>query len=376
MGKLFSNTYRPIRFTEMAGNTLGQKALQKRANEDKFPEVMLFTGLTGTGKTTSALIVAATIQCEDKQTDAKGNVYPCYECDSCKSILNNMYGRDTMFRNCSGMGKQQVLDLQEELMISPMFDLHKIVILDEAQNLVSKAAKSATLTLLEHIPKNVYVILCTMERWSLPKEMIDRCQEFKFKPIEEEDLALYLKEILEKEGLWDTLPDSFFEGDTELNLEPVIQLISKGANGSARSAIQMLERCVEGDLYTSKVVMEELGLFSDSASTKLMLKLLERDIPALSQLNKTEMSSFFHMSYSGLIKAYTLALTKQIDGHTVIPKYIAELVHHPGLKDMLQIFTDIELVGYMKPKVLIAKILLDYYSRIPVVKATRKIIQG
>lgn len=371
---MYTLEYRPRKFSEMRGVSAGIQSLQDCANKDSFPQVMFLLGKTGTGKTTTAMIVASIINCENPQKDSEGNLEPCGECASCKNIHSSSFSRDTIFKDCSGMGKQDVLDLKETISVAPLQDKNIVVIMDEAQNLASKQAKGATLTLFESLPKGVYFILCSMEGWNIPDAMKQRGQVFNFKEYDEQTISLYLKEIMEKIEVWETIPDSFFEEDVERNLPPVIQLIASASGGSMRSAVQMLQRVLDTKLYTSFEVSEELQLFSDAGSAKLLRRIMDGEVSAINQLMNEDITSFFNKSYVGLLRAFSIYLNVEGTDARYAPKFIQELVYHPRLREMLELFTEVAMSGYIKHNVLIAKFLLQFAREAtPKRKVTKRI---
>lgn len=282
----FSIKHRPRSFEELYGQDGIRKDLIKRAQTKNWPRAMLLKGQFGTGKTTSAHIIAMHIQCT--KPTAQGQ--PCGECSSCKSILNERFDRDTEMLDGGTMGlKENLIKLVESVNIRPMYDKNRVFIIEEADQLTA-AAFSTLLKILEAPQDGIYFILLSMTTNGVPAAVQSRCQAFNFKAIPMKDTMLAMKSILEKESIWDSpeLPDVFkMQG---------LAAIAGSSKGSLREAMQLLERCLVGKYYTPEEIHDNLGIVDEAATYKILDGLLDytKDETIWSSLYKSDAGELYN----------------------------------------------------------------------------------
>lgn len=260
--------YRPFSLNDIIGLENILPDLKNRSKDIRFPQVSLYEGPSGTGKTTIARIIAGLINCKNpkEEKDKNGNIFksPCGECASCKTIKEERFRRDTYFLDASEMGIEAVRKISNLVDFGTLFDKNRIIIIDEAQEL-SKAGKGATLHLLEKIRRNVYFFLCTMNINAFDDAVKSRTQTYKFKPIKAILIAEYLFSILVKENLTDKVPEEF--------ISTGLHIISNGAKGNVRQSLQLLERCIESEYFSEEQIIKNLGL--KPLQTKVISQLLK-----------------------------------------------------------------------------------------------------
>jgi len=237
-----------------------------RALKKDWSTAMLLSGPSGTGKTTSAYLIAMSINCLKPLSD--GN--PCLTCPSCRSILDETFTRDTKrLRSDSTGGKGEVQDFFMEVDSRPLYDKKKVYIIEESDQL-STAAKNSLHTILESPREHLHFILISMVANGIPASIKGRCQTFTFNRLNIADTMLILKNILEKNNLWSdpSVPKEFkFEG---------LKLIASCSMGSAREAIQNLEKCIVGNFFTLDKIKENIEKVSIEQHTEnLILSLLK-----------------------------------------------------------------------------------------------------
>jgi DNA polymerase III subunit gamma/tau len=310
---------RPRLLKDVFGQDAIIKELITRQTKYNWPQAILLKGPTGTGKTTIAQIIAMAINC--LASDTEGN--PCGKCSSCQSILNESFSRDTQRLDGSQSGKDDVVDITSGINIAPMYDMNTIIIIEESDQLSAKA-KSALLKVLEKPKHNVYFILLSMVSTGLPMEIQSRCQVYNLKPFTTSDIMYALKDILEKEHLWesDTLPKSFkLEG---------LKAIAESSQGSLRAAVQGLEKCLIGEYWTPESIQQNVGAINEKQAFNLLELLANGDPTFFDVFEEVDFLSIFDYTYNMLSGTY-YALCPNI-------RYF----------DLLQVFDDIASQPFLR----------------------------
>ena len=226
--------YRPSFLSEMVGQKEIRKIISNSIKNNTISHAYLFSGPRGTGKTTTAKIMAKMVNCEHLVDDL-----PCNECDSCKSI---MAGADVIeIDAASNNGVDEIRDLREKASLVPSTCKYKVYIIDEVHMLTNQAF-NALLKTLEEPPKHVIFILATTEYYKIPLTITSRCQKFQFNKIEVVDIVAKLREIADKENINIT--------DDALNE------IAKISDGGMRDSINFLDQLrsfTQGNITISDV---------------------------------------------------------------------------------------------------------------------------
>jgi len=222
----FKNVYRPRSFDYLVGQPGVKTFFRNSLVNNNVPHVMLFEGSKGTGKTTTARIVAMCLNCEN--TDKNRPRYePCLMCNSCRSILDDNNPDFQEMNVADKTGVNDMRALAESFSFTPMYLENKVFILDEAHQL-SKAAQNKLLKDLEDTPEDVYIIFCTTDSSSLLPTLIDRCYTFRFSHLTTTELLSILDSIIAIEGV-----------DIASEIK---ELLVNLAEGSARSLLVNLHK--------------------------------------------------------------------------------------------------------------------------------------
>lgn len=246
MSKALSLKYRPSKFSDLIGQDSISQTLSLALDLNKVSHAYLFSGLRGSGKTSSARIFARALQCEKFPTSV-----PCGECDSCKSSLNNTHMDIIEMDAASSRSIDDIKDLIEQIQYKPAYSRFKIFIIDEV-HMLTKEAFNALLKTLEEPPEYVKFILATTDPLKLPPTILSRTQHFRFKKIPQNSIATHLKRILGLEGVK-------FEDDA-------IDLLSRNCGGSLRDALTLLEQSIifSKENITLESVSNMLGALNPS----------------------------------------------------------------------------------------------------------------
>lgn len=346
----WSIKYRPQTLDDVFGQPVAVKALKQCTKEHKFPGNILIRGPFGTGKTTLAHIIAATIQCQNPNPDGS----PCGHCKSCQDILSENFSRNTEVLDGSQLGqKDSIVQLSETLSMPALYDNSRVIIIEEADQL-SPAAKVAMLKILErpldpNPKKRVYFILLSMIKNGIPAAIKSRCQTYDLKPVSIKDTMYALKAILEKERLWNdaSIPQEFkLQG---------LGLIATMSKGSLREAVQNMELCVRAKLFDPKEITESFGTVNELATYQILNGLLtyskDEDLfRSISEADPEELRSYILKVLSSVIlyKKTGYAGSEYIE-NTV------KMASMPGVDSLFRLFTTSPLL--QKPITLQSDIL-------------------
>ncbi len=246
--------YRPQRFDEVIGQDHVTETLVREVIEAKVAHAYLFTGPRGTGKTTSARLLAKSINCPNRVDDGE----PCNECPSCEGITS---GSSIDVIELDAASHNKVEDIREIRVnvgtVAAAAGAKRVYILDEA-HMLSRAAGNALLKTLEEPPEHVVFVLATTEPYKLLDTIRSRTQRFDFHPVGSETLITYLASIAEREGF------SFDRG--------ALGSIASHAGGSVRDAMSLLEQvaALGGGEVTIAGVSRALGVADADSYGRLL----------------------------------------------------------------------------------------------------------
>ena len=189
--------YRPQSFSEVIGQNHIKITLQHEIERNEIGHAYLFCGPRGLGKTTSARLLAKSINCENRQD---GESEPCNKCSSCLDIMANRSVDIIEIDAASNTGVDNVREnIIESSRFTPTRSKYKVFIIDEV-HMLSTSAFNALLKILEEPPHHVLFILCTTEVYKLPLTIISRCQRFDFKKVSSDNLFKRLEHIIKAEN--------------------------------------------------------------------------------------------------------------------------------------------------------------------------------
>ena len=321
---------RPQTLDELYGLENIKRYFYERARTEDWPKAVLLRGQFGNGKTTTAKILAAMMVAQEK--DRKGN--PMWTCPSTKAILEERYDRDVILIDGGQSGKADVVDtIREFIATPPMFDKRKVVIIEEVQEL-STAARNSLLKTLEHPKEKIHFILLSME-YGGASGFASRCVPFNFKKQSTKEIMLFLKAMMESEGLWDdeNIPQEFkFQG---------LGTIAQTSGGSLRQALQVLELCISGQYFTAQEIEDNLGFMSEATIIQLLMQLLEADDSVWAGLTKYDPFEFFAIAFKIVSDAQMFALSGFLadESNQFFVQNTKMVANHPGLPKLIETLT-------------------------------------
>ncbi|WQW47378.1 DNA polymerase III subunit gamma/tau [Helicobacter pylori] len=251
--------YRPKHFSELIGQESVAKTLSLALDNQRLANAYLFSGLRGSGKTSSSRIFARALMCE---TGPKA--VPCDTCIQCQSTLNNHHIDIIEMDGASNRGIDDVRNLIEQTRYKPSFGRYKIFIIDEVHMFTTEAF-NALLKTLEEPPSHVKFLLATTDALKLPATILSRTQHFRFKKIPENSVISHLKTILEKE---------------QVSYETsALEKLAHSGQGSLRDTITLLEQAINycDNAITESKVAEMLGAIDRSVLEDFFQSLINQD---------------------------------------------------------------------------------------------------
>lgn len=234
--------YRPTSFSDLIGQESVSQTLSSALDHSRISHAYLFSGLRGSGKTSSARIFSRALQCEKGPTSS-----PCGECDNCKSALENRHLDIIEMDAASSRKIDDIRDLIEHTKYRPSYGRYKIFIIDEV-HMLTKEAFNALLKTLEEPPEYVKFILATTDPLKLPATILSRTQHFRFKKIPNKAVIAHIATILDKEGV---------------TYEPqALEIIARSGSGSLRDTLTITDQAINfcNKHITTTRVTEMLGV--------------------------------------------------------------------------------------------------------------------
>lgn len=253
--------YRPSTFNSVVGQSHITITLKNAIKSNHLAQAFLFCGPRGVGKTTSARILAKTINC----FNVDANTEPCNVCESCVSFNEGRSLNILELDAASNNSVDDIRNLVDQVRFVPQIGKYKVFIIDEV-HMLSNQAFNAFLKTLEEPPPHAIFILATTEKHKIIPTILSRCQIFDFNRIKVEDMAIHLAEIAQKENIT-------YENDG-------LHVIAQKADGALRDALSMFDQIVTfaGNHISYKSVIENLNILDYDYYFKLTDYLLVGDV--------------------------------------------------------------------------------------------------
>lgn len=262
--QVLARKYRPQNFSQLVGQPALVQTLTNEIKNNKIHHAFILTGIRGIGKTTTARLIAKSLNCLNKK---ENEIDACGECEHCKSIANSCDQDVIEFDAASHTGVDDIRQIIESTAYGPINSKYKIFIIDEV-HMLSKSAFNALLKTLEEPPSYVKFIFATTEIRKVPITILSRCQRFDLRRLSFEEIKDHIANICKKEG---------YEVE-----DGALSILANFAEGSARDSLSLLDRALSHNNYekllTEKSVSEMLGLSSKKNIYDLFLSMLEGNV--------------------------------------------------------------------------------------------------
>lgn len=336
--------YRPTNFSSIVGQDVIVDILKNSIINNKVSHAYLFTGPRGTGKTSTAKILAHAVNCLNFTNDI------CGECSICKSLDlndNDIVEIDAASNN----GVDEIRSLRDNVNLMPAFCKYKIYIIDEV-HMLSTGAFNALLKTLEEPPSHVIFILATTEPNKIPLTILSRCQRFDFNKINMNDLVSRLKYIVNEEG--------------RVVSDNILEQIAKISDGGLRDAINLLDQVLS--LPDESINIDEVEKLSGKISTQsvydLFSYIINNDLVSILNFStymfdngknykdladsmlsflrdisiNTEVPNYFDKSYSELLSRISISFNNLIKMSSIINELLKELKNSNNQKMLFEIY--------------------------------------
>ena len=260
--------WRPQRFEDVVGQEHITSTLKNAIKEKRIAHAYLFTGPRGVGKTTTARILAKTLNCENSK-----NSEPCNECEMCKSIQNSQSIDIIEIDGASNRGIDEIRSLRDSVKYSPTRGKYKVYIIDEV-HMLTKESFNAFLKTLEEPPEHIIFIFATTDVHKVPLTIISRCQRYDFRRIQLDKIKETLRMIADEEKI--KIDDK------------TLTIIAKKADGALRDAESYFDQVVafsKGKI-DAELVTQMLNLIDEEIFFKISDAVIEKDFKVVFQTSE------------------------------------------------------------------------------------------
>ncbi len=260
--------WRPQRFEDVVGQEHITSTLKNAIKEKRIAHAYLFTGPRGVGKTTTARILAKTLNCENRK-----NSEPCNECEMCKSIQNSQLIDIIEIDGASNRGIDEIRSLRDSVKYAPTRGNYKVYIIDEV-HMLTKESFNAFLKTLEEPPEHIIFIFATTDVHKVPLTIISRCQRYDFRRIQLDKIKETLKMIADEEKI--SIDDK------------TLTIIAKKADGALRDAESYFDQVVafsKGKI-DAELVSQMLNLIDEEIYFNISDAVIEKDFKVVFQTSE------------------------------------------------------------------------------------------
>lgn len=321
--RVLARRMRPKQFSDIVGQNVTVHLISQAFLTHRLPHSFLLTGTRGVGKTTTARLIAQTLNCLTPCIMEK-RIEPCLKCDACWACAHDQHMDIMEFDAASHTGVDDIRDILTSCTYMPLLSPYKVFIIDEV-HMLSKSAFNALLKTLEEPPAHVKFILATTELQKVPLTIVSRCLQFHLRHLTTQDIAHHLEHVLQQDAQYSAEPEA-------------LQLLARQARGSLRDGLSLLDQALlmapthatHADnnipMLRRDAVIEMLGIAQDEWLLELMQNIMRGDTKTLlAQLSVMRQEGVDIMSAMQSISSYV---------------HILNLLHHGADDVTLNMFSD------------------------------------
>lgn len=346
--------WRSKKFKEIIGQDLVVKILQNSLYKKAFFPVYLFSGQRGCGKTTTARVFAAAVNCQQLelfQKNPKDYQVPCSQCESCVAMMHMRHPDFVEIDAASYTGVDNIRNIIDTSSFLPVLSHKKIYLIDEV-HMLSKAAFNAFLKILEEPPKFVVFILATTEIHKVPETVKSRCFQLFFNPVQISVIVQHLQNICEQERIAYQIP--------------ALELIAQVCEGSLRDAINLLEQArFAGEKVTKEVICSVLGYLDDQYIYDIVCAILQKKdgdvIRCIDELHKISISTDYvlkrlqELVYDAMMLKYDISPKFFLH----IPDSVRSVIEAVDIADVIYCFYELAQLDELLSKTGKKQLLLE-----------------
>ena len=332
--KALYRTFRPLKFIDVVGQEHITTTIKNQIQSGRIAHAYLFSGGRGSGKTSTAKILARAVNCLNPQ-----NGEPCNECEICKAALDGSLTDISEIDAASNNGVDNIREIREEVEFVPTSAKYRVYIIDEV-HMLSTGAFNALLKTLEEPPKHVIFILATTEPQKLPVTILSRCQRYDFRKISSDNIVKRLQYICQ-----------------EIHVEPeenALRFIAKMSGGALRDAISLLDRCItDGDTKITEEKIKDLVGMPEFEYLSQMIEVIgKKDVNRLFSLCEKIIDAGMDLEYyiQELMKFVrdiaVFRMTNEAEGYheeeKMVMKNLMTLYHSHSLLELITVFSELQ----------------------------------
>jgi DNA polymerase-3 subunit gamma/tau len=343
---VLARKYRPQKFSELVGQDVLVQTLTNAIKNNRLHHGYILHGIRGVGKTTTARIIAKTLNCLNIKDQSQ--IEACGSCSNCVAIASSSHQDVFEFDAASRTGVDDVREIIDSIAYAPVLGKYKIYIIDEF-HMMSDSAFNALLKTLEEPPANVKFIFATTEIHEVPKTILSRCQKFDLRRLEESEIFNHLKNILLKEN--------FTADDQALNL------IAKASEGSVRDSLSILDQALATNNHQQHlsvdIIEKMFGLSDRFKNIELLDFIIKGDIE---NAEKTFKKIYSISSDLIILAKDLLEIIHKISCLKLIKNYEIDSYSKLQIEKLTEIANNTEIIHLIRVWQLISKNLKDLDS--------------
>lgn len=371
--RVLARKYRPKFLCDLIGQDLLVQALERGIIEGRLPQAILLHGIRGTGKTSTARILARALNCTGPDGQGGPTVHPCGQCPSCKAFDEDRHPDVLEMDAASHTGVDDIREVIDSAQYRAILGRCKVFIIDEV-HMLSKSAFNALLKTLEEPPAHVLFVFATTEINKIPETILSRCSRFDLKRVDSRILMNHVRSVAEKEGY-------ALEQDA-------LALLARAADGSVRDSLTLLDQAMNltdaehKTLITSSVVQGMVGVSDRQKVYSILMKILERkpeevvtEVRSLTEKGEDPVA-FFQDLMESLYRVACLKMMPRLSTDETVPEFERKSAHMISVrveviqllslwKKMLKGYEDVKKAPFAQQALEMTLLRLCYAASLP-----------